>query len=140
VDIRKSCVLRREDDEKRLEDPWYYTYLIDLREIFDKRWPHFVDKLPKLVSFDKKKFLSNLVRLNNIRNSVMHPVRGEIPSQGDFEFVRDLKRQLSRVLMPPEIIEQLIDCGLKVDDFTYEVDDDGVLHIERPKLPRKAPS
>lgn len=71
-DIRKDCVLRREDDKKRLKDPWCYTNLIDLEEIFDKRWPSFVDKLPKIASSDKKKFLSNLVRLNNIRNSVMH--------------------------------------------------------------------
>ena len=138
-DIREDCVIRRENDEKPLKDPWCYTYLIDLKAIFDKNWSDFVNKLPKRISSDKKKFLSNLVRLNNIRNSVMHPVRGEIPSENDFEFVRDLKRQLSVVLIPIKTLQELIDFGLKVDDLMIEIDDEGKIIIEMPE-PRQAES
>ena len=139
-DIRKNCLIRREDDERPLKDAWCYTNLIDLKVIFDKGWSNFVGRLPKLISLDKKKFLSNLTRLNNIRNLVMHPVRGEIPSENDFEFVRDLKRHLSIVLIPLEIIEELIDAGLKVDDLIFEIDDGGRIKIEIPEPPKHTPS
>ena len=69
----------------------------------------------------------------------MHPVRGETPSESDFEFVRDLKRQLSSVLIPLETMERLIELGLKVDDLMIEIDDAGIIHIEIPSLPRQVP-
>jgi hypothetical protein len=136
TDIRKNCQIRREDDEKPLKDAWHYTDLIDLKVIFDKRWSDFMDILPKRTSLNKKKFLSNLTSLNRIRKLVMHPVRGETPSENDFEFVRDLKRQLSTVLIPLEIMKGLRAAGYIEDDLIVDVGDE--IHIEI--LPRQVPS
>jgi hypothetical protein len=93
--IRKKCAERREDDDGELApDPYCYTDLIDLREILDKQWTIISADLPKVIVNNRKAFLGDLLRLNGIRRKVMHPVRGDVPSEQDFEFLRDLRCRL----------------------------------------------
>jgi len=60
----------------------------------EKKWSDFSDSLSKPILSDKKGFLSDLIRLNNIRRLVMHPVRNESPDENAFDFVREFKRKL----------------------------------------------
>lgn len=89
--IRKACAERREEDPARL-DHYCYCDFIHLKEILDKQWGVLSKSLPKNQSSNKGQFLSRLTRLNEIRNCVMHPVRGAVPTEHDFEFVRDFHR------------------------------------------------
>ncbi len=91
--VRKTCHNRREEDLER-SDPYCYTDLIDLRTILDKQWKFIKDALPGEISSHKPKFMDGLLRLNRIRRKVMHPVRGGVPSEEDFDFLRSLKRRL----------------------------------------------
>lgn len=91
--VRKACHNRREEDSER-SDPYCYTDLIDLRSILDKQWKFIRDVLPGEISSNKPKFMDELLRLNRIRRKVMHPVRGGVPSEEDFDFLRSLKRRL----------------------------------------------
>jgi hypothetical protein len=45
----------------------------------------------------KKDLLEWLLRLNRIRNAVMHPVRNTVISEDDFEFVRDFEKQFAEL-------------------------------------------
>lgn len=92
--IRVECVTRRERDNISRTDNWNYIDLIHLKEILDGDWGKFMVKLWKDVKHNKPSFISNLVRLNSIRNSVMHPSRNDILSEEDFEFIRNLKETL----------------------------------------------
>jgi len=71
--------------------------LINLREILDKRWPILSKYMPKELLNQKKDVMERLLRLNRIRNAVMHPVRNTVISEDDFEFVRDFERQLGEL-------------------------------------------
>jgi hypothetical protein len=53
----------------------------------------FASHLPK--GLEKKKVLSGLVRLNSIRNRVMHPVRHAAPTLEDFEFIQNFVQRLN---------------------------------------------
>lgn len=93
-DIRKECAIRREGDNINRTGIWNYVDLIHLRKILDKQWEMFISKFGKEVRDKKKLFMSNLVKLNSIRNSVMHPSRNDIISEEDFEFIRNFKETL----------------------------------------------
>ena len=95
--VRKSCVIRQEEDSEPVPDPYCYTDLFDLWQILDKQWTVFSKVLPDEITRSKQDLRRNLVRLNAIRRNVMHPVRGIVPSEDDFEFVRDLLKILVRV-------------------------------------------
>lgn len=88
LNVRQNCASRREEDEEPLE-PYRYTQFIDLSRILDKNWGVFSQVLPRAISGDKRRFLDDdLLRLNRIRNSVMHPVK-EIPlAEEDFLAVK----------------------------------------------------
>lgn len=38
---------------------------------------------------DRRRFLCDLTRLNQIRNRVMHPAKGVLPTEADFRFVNE---------------------------------------------------
>jgi hypothetical protein len=96
LNIRRKCQERREEDEAMdLPEPYCYTDLIDLREILKDNWADLADFLPKVVRTQKKEILADLIRLNEIRRAVMHPVRNTTPLEADFEFVRTLRRHLN---------------------------------------------
>lgn len=75
-------------------DPYSFTDLIDLRVILDKQWAVLGRALPPETRANKKALLSDLRRLNEIRRKVMHPVRGEPPTDCDFELAWDLRHAL----------------------------------------------
>lgn len=91
LEIRKKCADRREEDPRRR--PFHhYTDLIDLKDILDKNWRLFeadYERVRERVE-SKKEFLSDLVRLNEIRKSVMHPVRGSLGEE-EQEFARRMR-------------------------------------------------
>jgi hypothetical protein len=93
--IRAECAALHEKDPEPAEDPYCYTHLISLREILDKRWAILSRYMPAHLISKKKDLLDRLLKLNRIRNSVMHPVRNAVLTEEDFEFVRLIDRDLS---------------------------------------------
>lgn len=94
--IRKSCQCRREEDTEAVVDPYCYTDLLDLWQILDKQWTVLSKLLPDRVRANKQALRGKLARVNTIRRNVMHPVRGIVPSEDDFEFVHELKELIVR--------------------------------------------
>src|SRR5262249_44987758 len=100
LNIRKKCAERREEDIDRASGPYAYTDLIDLHSILDKQWKCLGETLPPSIAKNKREFLAQLEELNRIRRIVMHPVRGRVPKEEEFEFVRALKASLKKVAQP----------------------------------------
>lgn len=94
--IRKDCVSRKEEDAPISLEPFCYVNLIDLKTIIDRKWNVIAKALPDNLQGDKPDFLKRLLRLNNIRKKIMHPVRGESPSEDDFDFLRSLREDIAR--------------------------------------------
>lgn len=92
LETRNKCNERCEEDNLSL-DPYCYTDLLDLRKIVGKSWTVLQTEMGRFSS-DKPRLMSELVKLNRIRNMVMHPARGARPSEADFQFIRDLRRDL----------------------------------------------
>jgi hypothetical protein len=95
-DVRSVCQKRREDNnEFTKEAPYDYMMLIELKEIFEKRWAVFEKRLPSNVAHEKSGFLKDLDNLNRIRNIVMHPVKSSQLTENDFDFVKQLWLKLT---------------------------------------------
>jgi hypothetical protein len=92
--IRAECAALLEKDPEPADEAYCYTHVINLREILDKRWSVLSKYLPENLLNQKKDLLERLLKLNRIRNCVMHPVRKSVLSEEDFEFVRDLEADL----------------------------------------------
>ena len=86
--IRKACVSRREEDPDPT-DKFNYTNFIDLATILDNNWGVFKKKLPNKIEGQKGKFLSQVRKLNQIRNAVMHPVKDREWTTEDLNFTRE---------------------------------------------------
>lgn len=86
--IRVKCVSRREEDDDPCEEPYAYTTLVDLVAVISKNWSLLEREVPKEYRANRKQLESDMVRLNGIRNSVMHPVKERKWSEDDFVFVR----------------------------------------------------
>ena len=93
--IRAECAALLEKDPEPAEEPYCYTHVISLREILDKRWPVLSKYMPEHLLNKKKDLMERLLKLNRIRNCVMHPVRKAVLTEEDFEFVRDLDADLA---------------------------------------------
>ena len=87
VSVRKNCVQSREEDPDPIDDVFAYTTFINLSEIVDKTWSLFAPLLPKTWASNRKGLMTDLTRLNGIRNAVMHPVKNKRWNEGDFSFV-----------------------------------------------------
>jgi hypothetical protein len=87
--IRAECAAVRERDPAPAAEPYCYTTLIHIKEIFERRWDLFSKTLPKAPVSDRRRFLSELTILNQIRNRVMHPAKGVLPTEADFRFVNE---------------------------------------------------
>jgi predicted transcriptional regulator len=98
--IRAECAALREKDPEPAAEPYNYTHLIALREILDRKWSVLSKYLPAEVGQNKKDLLERLVQLNRIRNNVMHPVRGGMLSEEEFEFVYTLDSDLGELSAP----------------------------------------
>jgi predicted transcriptional regulator len=104
--IRAECAALREKDPEPAEDAFCYTHLINIREILDKRWPVLSKYMPKHLLNGKKDILERLLRLNRVRNTVMHPVRNAVLSEDEFEFVRDLEHDLGDLKVGAESVHE----------------------------------
>lgn len=92
--IRAECAAALEKDSDPASEPYCYTNFIHLKEIFDKKWSIFSKVLPENLISNKKKLMSDLGTLNQIRNYVMHPVKGTIITDKEFSFTREFKDYL----------------------------------------------
>lgn len=86
--IRVKCASRREEDDEPCEAAYAYTTLIDLSTVISKNWTMFQEILRRGYAANRKQLESDLIRLNGIRNAVMHPVKERRWTEDDFEFVR----------------------------------------------------
>ena len=104
--IRAECAALREKDPEPAEDAFCYTHLINIREMLDKRWPVLSKYMPKHLLNGKKDLLERLLRLNRVRNTVMHPVRNAVLTEDEFEFVRDLEHDLGDLKVGSESVHE----------------------------------
>lgn len=118
--IRAECAALLEKDPDPAEEPYCYTHLINLREILDKRWPVLSKYMPSHLLNKKKDLLERLLRLNRIRNSVMHPVRNAVLTEDDFEFVRDLEADLSDLKVQIPAAAQEVPLSHDIEAATTE--------------------
>lgn len=65
-----------------------YTSLYDLLTILKTQWPIVSRVLPSKVVSDRDKFIVDLERLIKLRNAVMHPVKGVVPTKEDYNFAQ----------------------------------------------------
>lgn len=91
--VRKQCLSRKEKQTSK-NDPYTFTDLPDLERIATEQWEAVSANVPQEVAADAQQFADALKQLNRIRRRVMHPVRGESPSDEDFQFVHTLKTNL----------------------------------------------
>jgi hypothetical protein len=94
--VREDCAVMCERDAEPAESLYCYTTVMNLRLIFEREWPVLSRNLPGRLRGDKQAFLQDLVRINKIRNVVMHPVKGIRMTEDDFDFVRRFHAQLTR--------------------------------------------
>lgn len=92
--IRMSCHRKREQDPEPVDDPYRYTDLVELREVLVRNWDVVARRLPPDAASDRRALAADLLALNVIRRNVTHPVRGVVPDDSDFEFVRSLRMRL----------------------------------------------
>lgn len=92
--VRVSCAGSRELDEGYSEHPYSYTTLIHLWQIMENNWDILKEYLSPEATQNRKVLKNEWVRMNAIRNRVMHPVRGEPPTDEEYEFVKEMKRKL----------------------------------------------
>jgi hypothetical protein len=95
--VRTKCAASyEEDDDDPAKEAYCYTNLIDIKTIFEKRWKEFEKYLPKKILGDSKSFLSNLVKINHIRNRVMHPIKGHDFTPKDFDSVHEFHASIKK--------------------------------------------
>lgn len=95
IEVREKCANRRTADGNSTNDLFAYVDILDLRKIVAENWNIFERAFSSTDSpVQKHEMLFDLKRLNEIRRVVMHPVRGPVPAESDFDFVRGLKNTL----------------------------------------------
>ena len=104
--IRAECAALREKDPEPAPEPYSYTHLIALREILDRKWSILSKHLPAETAQNKKDLMERLVQLNRIRNNVMHPVRGGMLTEEEFEFVYNLEEDLGPLNAPEKSVAE----------------------------------
>ena len=92
--IRVKCQTRREEDPDAPCDAYSYTDLLDLLKILESNWPLFEAYMASPYLTDRGRLRDDFRRLNGIRNKIMHPIRGMVPCEDDFYFVRRFERDI----------------------------------------------
>ena len=90
VKIRTQCATAQQEDESPVDDLFAYTTLIQLWYVIDKKWSLFESIIPSNYSNKKSELRKDMIKLNGIRNRVMHPVKNNKWKEDDFKFVRGL--------------------------------------------------
>jgi len=96
-EIRVDCTRLFEIDNEPASEPFCYTTFIQIGKILEHQWNIFKEKLPDKMSSNRKQLLARLKRLNQIRNSVMHPIKGIQLTEEDFEFIRVFRREVEQL-------------------------------------------
>ena len=91
--VRVKCQERREKDQDDPCEPFCYSDLLDLDAILQKQWSVLKNLLHNYEA-DRKQLSKDLRRLNRIRNKIMHPVRGQVPDEEDFDFVHEFRNSI----------------------------------------------
>lgn len=111
LNVREDCAVINERDPEPAQDLFCYTTIMHLFVVFDKQWTTLSQFLPTKLKANKQEFLANLKRLNSIRNKVMHPVKGYVITEEDFDFIRELHTDFAPAVVaiteaPPKTEEQ----------------------------------
>lgn len=111
LNVREDCAVINERDPEPAQDLFCYTTIMHLFVVFDKQWTPLSEFLPAKLKGNKQSFLSNLKRLNSIRNKVMHPVKGYVITEEDFDFIRELHTDFAPAVVaiteaPPKTEDQ----------------------------------
>lgn len=91
--VRVKCQERREKDTDDPCQAFCYSDLLDLDLVLQDQWLLLNNLFPEYRA-NRKELSKDLRKLNRIRNKIMHPVRGWVPDETDFDFVRRLQRAL----------------------------------------------
>jgi hypothetical protein len=97
TDIRKTCAAAREADDDGSEyDRFAYTNLMDLKKIIEAKRNKDIsfNFLEGLSGGERSQLLDQLVELNRIRNTVMHPVRVDVPDDSQLLFVQEMHEKI----------------------------------------------
>lgn len=89
--IRVDCAISLEEDNEPASEPFSYTTFIHLGEILEKQWNIFKEILPRRLASNRQDTIQRLRKLNHIRNSVMHPIKGIRLTDKDFAFIREFR-------------------------------------------------
>lgn len=102
-EVRIECATLQERDETPADEKYCYTTFIHIKKILEKNWQALSKRLPTGFTRDKKQFLSQLGRLNYIRNAVMHPVKGIRLDDEAFAMVRSFQREITKIAEPQQV-------------------------------------
>lgn len=94
--IRERCENIYKKDSYLAKEPFYYTNFIDLKKIVKALWHQFEKILPIDIVKNKNDFLSKIERLNEIRNGVMHPIKGYQLTPESFDFVYEFHASIKK--------------------------------------------
>ena len=100
--IRSKCAQRAEEDDNRC-NRWEYLDLIDLKDIIESKWTllsPYAEAIPRFPG--KKQFLQLFVRVNSLRNIVMHPLKGKPLEPEDFELLRGFSESIDQFIQAAE--------------------------------------
>lgn len=92
--VRTECATALESDPEPAAGPYCYTNFIHLWQILNQEWGIFSKILPKAATKDKKLLEKQLLKVNALRNRVMHPARAYRPQPADLKFVASLRKKL----------------------------------------------
>jgi predicted transcriptional regulator len=99
-DIRAECARTREKDRHQAAHPYCYTTFIQLKEIIickartTNNWMIFSSVLPAELGANRDEFSTKLTQLNDIRNRIMHPIKGLDCTEEEFLDVREFRRKI----------------------------------------------
>jgi hypothetical protein len=98
LETRKRCSAMQEEDADHHLEAYSYTNFIDFMKIIGSKSnkDKFREVLPMELADDRKmaQLLKDLERVNEIRNGVMHPIKGIPLLKDQCDFVRRLRDQL----------------------------------------------
>jgi hypothetical protein len=96
LDVRRACANLHSEIGMNLAEPYCCTDFIHLKKIYDYLWGELCRGLPEDFRKHKKRFLDDLDFINEVRNAVMHPVKGLSLTDESFSRVRAFQRLLER--------------------------------------------
>jgi hypothetical protein len=93
--VREECEIHWKRARHPGDSAYLYTGFPHLHDIIKDQWHYLQNLFTAEYATSRDTVLTDLQRLNAIRNKVMHPVRGEIPTEEEFLFVRRVRKGLA---------------------------------------------